>query len=163
MSYVVVGVSATNQSTGALMTAADEARHRNADLVAVQAWRPPRPPASPGGRPPGVMGDTDATYAAAERTLRARVIGVLGPDTEVTCKLVRGAPSSVLLAESARAELLVLDAPRTRSTSRSVLLAHRLIYAAQCPVLIMPPHASNETGTSGPPAEPGPSEDERKM
>lgn len=78
-------------------------------------------------------------YASALNKLRTLVTGVLGADAKVAYRLVRGSPSSVLLAESAQADLLVLDAPRRRASLRSPILAHRLIYAAACPILIMPP------------------------
>ncbi|MHA3725265.1 universal stress protein [Leucobacter sp. HY1910] len=139
MTSVVVGVSASSGSPQALRAAATEARQRGAGLLAVQAWRAPIPPAAPGGKPPGVSRDIEAALASAQRTLRSRVTAVLGPDEAVTCKVVQGAPSTVLLAEAAHAELLVLDAPRTRASMKSPVLAHRLIYTAECPVLIMPP------------------------
>ena len=40
----------------------------------------------------------------------------------------------------AGADLLVIDAPRV--PSMSPLLAHRLVYAATCPVVVMPPSIS---------------------
>jgi hypothetical protein len=141
MAYVIAAVSASSGSPQALIAAAAEAQARGAELIALQAWRPPRPPAAPRGRPPSVSRDPDAEFAAAERALRAHVSAILGTGAAVTCRVVRGAPSSVLLAESAGADLLVLDAPRTRESMRSPVLAHRLIYAASCPILILPPTA----------------------
>jgi len=139
MTHVVVGVSASSGSPGALLAAAAEARQRDADLIAVQAWRAPRPPASPGGHPPAVSRDADASFAAAEKNLRSQVTRVLGDDARVTCKLVAGTPRAVLLAESTDADLLVLDAPRTGTGSGAQLLVPRLVYAVSCPMLIMPP------------------------
>lgn len=143
MKNVVVGVSATSGSPEALRCAAAEARWRGADLVAVQAWRPPRPPAAPGGRPPGVTFDTDAAFAGAAEALRAHVLKVLGSAGAVKCQLVPGTPGKVLLDASADACLLVVDAPQTWAKSRSPLLAHRLVYNAKCPVMIMP---ASQTG-----------------
>jgi nucleotide-binding universal stress UspA family protein len=136
---VVVGVSASSGSPEALRFAVSEAKWRGVQLVAVQAWRAPRAPAAPGGRPPGVVLDTGAAFSRAAKELNAQVAAVLGAGEEVRCKLVRGAPGKVLLDESANACLLVVDAPRKWAASRSPLLAHRLVYNAQCPVLIMPP------------------------
>ncbi|MHA3684640.1 universal stress protein [Leucobacter sp. HY1908] len=139
MTFVVVGVSASSGSPQALRAAAVEAQQREATLVAVQAWRAPIPPAAPGGKPPGVSRDIESALTSAQRVLRSRVTAELGPDIPVICKVLQGAPSTVLLAEAAQAELLVLDAPRTRASMKSPVLAHRLIYTAKCPVLIMPP------------------------
>ncbi|MBW4093944.1 MAG: universal stress protein [Acidobacteria bacterium] len=141
MTKVVVGVSASSGSPGALRMAAREAELRNAQLVAVQAWTPPRAPGTSGTRPPAVAADTKTLFAQAEKALRDQVIHTLG--VEVECKLVRGTPSKVLLGESMGAELLVVDAPRGAISSVSPRLAHRLVYKTSCPVLIMPPSQSN--------------------
>ena len=147
MSQVVVGVSATSGSVLALRFAAEEARLRSAALVVVQAWRAPRPPASPGGHPPGVSIDAEAAFAQASQALRNHVAEVLGSERGVNCKLVRGTPGNVLLKESAGAGLLIMGAPRNWAVSQAPLLAHKLIYNAACPVVIMPP-APESSGDS---------------
>ncbi len=139
VNQIVVGVSATSGSPLALRFAAEEARLREVPLVAVQAWRAPRPPASPGGHPPGVTVNAEAAFAQASQALRKHVAEVLGAETVVSCKLVRGTPGGVLLKESAEAALLVMGAPRNFAVSQAPLLAHKLTYNAACPVVIMPP------------------------
>jgi len=138
MTRVVVGVSASSGSPNALPAAVEEARRRDAELVAVQAWRPPRPPASPGGHPPGVSRDVDASLAEAEVRLRSQVTAVLGDDAQVICKVVEGGPRSVLRNESENADLLIVDAPAMHLGAPSKRLVHRLIEEVSCPILVMP-------------------------
>ena len=137
--FIVVGVSVRSGSPPALRWAADAARRRRCGLVAVRAWRPPRPPAAPAGRPPAVSRDVGAVFAAGEEKLRADVAAVLGEDAKVECRLVKGSAVAVLLKESAGAVMLVLDAPRSIDLKANTLLAHRLMYHVGCPVLVMPP------------------------
>lgn len=141
MGFVVVGVSASSGSPGALRMAAHEAQLRNAQLIAVQAWSAPRAPSASAGRPSALTVNPEQLFQAAEKALRDQVLAVL--KSEVECRLVRGTPGKVLLSESAHAELLVVDAPRGKITSASPLLAHKLVYRASCPVLIMPPSQAN--------------------
>jgi hypothetical protein len=137
--FIVVGVSVRSGSPTALRWAADEARRRRCRVVAVRAWRPPRPPAAPGGRPPAVSRDADADFAAGEEKLRADVAAALGEDAKVECRLVKGQAVAVLLKESEGAAMLVLDAPRRTDLKTNTLLAHRLMYHVGCPVVVMPP------------------------
>ena len=136
---VVVGVSPTSGSPTALHWAADEARRRGAELVALSAWREPRPPIAPGGRPPGVGLDTDAVVAEAKGRLADQVRGALGESSGVRSEVVHGSTFRVLLQASETADLLVLDAPSRLDLAEGPNLARRLIYAAECPVVIMPP------------------------
>lgn len=138
MARVVVGVSASSGSPSALVAAAAEAQMRSAELVAVQAWRPPRPPGSPGGRPPGVSRNVDAARASAEQRLRIQVGQALGVDADVSFTLVQGSPYAVLSAESEHADLLVVDAARTPTGAGPQRLVTRLISVVRCPILIMP-------------------------
>ncbi|WP_104092089.1 universal stress protein [Arthrobacter sp. GMC3] len=143
MSRVVVGVSASSGSPGALAAGIEQARWRHAELVAVQAWRPPRPPSSPGGRMPGVTRDVEAEQRAAEEQLKEQVAAAVAQadwaTEEVSCELILGAPATILVHAAAGAELLVLDAPRRPVATRSPMLAHRIIYQVSCPVLVLPP------------------------
>jgi hypothetical protein len=54
---------------------------------------------------------------------------------------------SVLRVISKEAALLVLDAPRRSDLSTTPLLAHRLVYQAYCPVVIMPPAIAEQPDT----------------
>lgn len=135
---LVVGVG-TGGSPTALRWATEEARRRDCVVVAVRAWRAPRPPSAPAGKPPAVNRDLATEFAAAEQRLLAEVATALGENNGVRCKLVQGGPVAVLLAESAAAVLLVLDAPRKSDIKARTLLAQRLVYRATCPIVVMPP------------------------
>ena len=143
---VVVGVSATTSSPGALGWAVGEAAARGGSVIAVRAWRPATPMAS-GARPPLHTYDSDAAYAAEQERLVADVARVLGPDHKVICRLVHGGRRKVLLAQAEGADLLVVDAPRQPDLEGGPLFAHRLIHRAPCPVVVMPPSVSG-TGPS---------------
>lgn len=137
--FIVVGVSVRSGSPTALRWAADEARRRRCGLVAVRAWRAPRPPSAPGGHPPAVSRDVAGAFTAAEEKLSADVVEALGPDAKVERRVIKGTPVSVLLKESEGALMLVLDAPRRTDLTANTLLAHRLMYHVGCPVVVMPP------------------------
>jgi nucleotide-binding universal stress UspA family protein len=145
---VVVGVSPTSRSPVALAWAQEEARIRGGRVVAVRAWRPV-PPTYTGNRPPMLGEEPTSALAQEEARLAEDVDGVLGPAHQVECRLVEGGRRRVLLREAAGADLLVLDAPRRSQLSGGVFFAHRLVYSAPCPVVIMahpqrPPHLSGD-------------------
>ena len=66
----------------------------------------------------------------------------LGDDHTAELRLVRGGRLKVLLKAAAEADLLVVDAPR--QLMAGPMFAHRLLYAAPCPVVVMPPVLSDE-------------------
>ncbi len=142
---VVVGVSPTSGSPAALRWAADEARLRDAPLRAVMAWRPPRPPAAPGGRPPaGLPTEADDPEADARVRLRDFVGAALGTDDtapEVDCVVVKGGAVNALRSAAREAQLLVIGEARAGkfNSVRSGLVAPKLVVDAGCPVVVMPP------------------------
>jgi nucleotide-binding universal stress UspA family protein len=136
---VVVAVSPTSGSPSALRWGAAEAARRQSPLVAISAWRTPRAPISTGARPPVSSVDPESSLAEARAELAAQVREALGEDAEVKTEVVRGSTFRVLLQASETADLLVLDAPRRIEFPEAPMLAHRLIYSAECPVVIMPP------------------------
>ena len=147
---IVVGVSEETGSSAALRWAVEEAKRRNATVVAVHAWQPPQaqiPSASiaPGVRPP----DYSAVAAAAQHTLETHVMATLGSVHGVTCRAEQGMPEVVLGAESFDAQLLVLDSPRPGRIvkPRKGLVAPKLIYTAGCPVVVIPPDEPARTTT----------------
>jgi len=138
---VLVGVSATSTSPGALSWAVAEAAARGGSVVAVRAWRPATSMSS-GTRPPLQTYDAEDAYAGEQERLAADVASVLGQDHQVECRLVEGSRRKVLLRQARDADLLVIDAPRESVLNGGVFFAHRLVYAAPCPVVIMPPSVS---------------------
>jgi nucleotide-binding universal stress UspA family protein len=136
---VVVGVSPTSGSPAALRWGAAEAGRLGAPLVALSAWRPPRAPIAPGGRPPVLTYDAGHAADEARSRLADQVRDALGDEVEVVTEVVHGSTFRVLLQASETAELLVLDAPSRLELPEGPTLARRLIYNAECPVVLMPP------------------------
>lgn len=140
---VVVGVSATSKSSAALTWAHCQARHCGGRLIAVRAWRMPNPQTSPAGAPTADLPQTAEVEAHARLALEEDVASVLGDDHGAEIRLVRGGKLKVLLQAAADADLLVVDAPR--QLVAGPMFAHRLIYAASCPVVAMPPALASES------------------
>lgn len=137
---VVVGVSATSKSPTALVWAAAQARQNSGRVVAVRAWKTANPQATPAGTPAtATPGESDVERAARD-SLEQDVAAILGPDHQAEVRLVRGGTYRVLLKAARDADLLVVDAPRQLLVGP--MFAHRLIYATDCPVVVMPPDTS---------------------
>jgi nucleotide-binding universal stress UspA family protein len=142
---IIVGVHGSLGSLQALRYAADEARQRDAPLLAVTAWVPPG----------GEMAERRAPSAhlrkvwreAAGERLSAAFEGGLGgvpADLHVEMQVVRGETGPVLVDTADQSDdLLIIGTGRRaglgrvlhRSVSR-YCLAH-----ARCPVLAVPPSA----------------------
>jgi nucleotide-binding universal stress UspA family protein len=134
---IVVGVSPTSGSPGALRWAADEAAARGGRVVAVRAWRPHAPETATGGRVPSVVSDAGAR-AAEESRLDDDVARALGRDHVVETRVVPGKRRSVLVEESRDADLLVIDAGRATEVGAR-WLDSRLVRTAHCPIVVVPP------------------------
>ena len=163
VSPIVVGVSRRSGSVDALRWAAAEAQLRNTRVLAVTAWRGPRPPAVSGGRPPAISpAPAEEAFALEEQRLRDQVTEVLGDLAAlgVEYSLRRGSAMSVLLEAAVGAQLLVLDSPKAgRSTLAKSLIAPQLVFRSPCPVVLMPPpmdSASDVLPTGGLTAVPDP-------
>ena len=138
---VVVGVSATTKSATALTWGKAQADANNGRLVAVRVHSDPR--ASQGTETS--MADTDLR-ASQQAALEQDVSSVLGEAHGVELRVLHGRRRRALLNASQEADLLVIDAPR--APSMSPLLAQRIVYAASCPVVVMPPSISGEPESS---------------
>jgi len=142
VSPIVVGVSRRTGSIDAVRWAVAEAQLRQTRVLAVTAWRGPRTPAAPGGRPPAVpaVPVEQAFTEEAERIVERLSAAVGDLDAlGVRFALRRGSPTTVLLAAAVGAQLLVLDSPRAgRSTLAKSLIAPQLVFQAPCPVVLMP-------------------------
>ncbi|MCW2497846.1 universal stress protein [Jatrophihabitans sp.] len=137
---VVVGVSPTSGSPAALRWAAREAQLRGVRLRAVQAWRSPRMPGSPGVRPPLSVVTGEDQVADAELALREHVVDALGSADGVECVVVHGGAANALLTASAGAELLVLGEVGSGALGgvRTGFIAPQVVLKANCPVVVMP-------------------------
>lgn len=143
-SPIVVGVSRRTGSPEAVRWAAAEARLRNCTVQAVTAWRGPRPPAAPGGRPPAILPHEDA-FAEEEQRLASELAARLGgnlADFGISYSLRHGKAAAVLLEAAVGAQLLVLDSPRSgnASTLGKSLIAPKVVFSSPCPVVLMPPN-----------------------
>ncbi len=139
---IVVGVSATSKSPTALAWADAQARQNGGRLIAVRAWRMPNPQATPSGTPASRIVHGPEVEQDAQESLAADVAATLGADHTAEVRLVRGGKYRVLTEAAVRADLLVVDAPR--QLLAGPMFAHRLVYAASCPVVVMPPRVSGE-------------------
>ncbi len=144
---IVVGVSATSKSPTALRWAADLAQLRRGRVIAVRAWRPTPPQTASRVSPSPLHEDADAARDQALADLHADVVAALGRDHGIEVELVSGGRRKALLAASKGADLLVVDAPRRLDLSSSPGFAGRLVYAATCPVVVMPPSVSGAPQT----------------
>jgi nucleotide-binding universal stress UspA family protein len=142
-SPIVVGVSRRTCSPDAVRWAAAEAQLRDTRVIAVTAWRGPRPPAGSGGRPPAIPAPVEEAFALEEQRISDRLTDLVGGDLallRVEYALRRGSAVSVLLAAAVGAQLLVLDSPRggNLSTLAKSLIAPQVVSKAPCPVVLMP-------------------------
>ncbi|GGB79187.1 hypothetical protein N798_01675 [Knoellia flava TL1] len=138
---VVVGVSATSKSPAALEWGAAQAAQNGGRLVAVRSWRVTGPPGTMSGAAAARITDERDTARSEQAALEADVAAILGDDHGAEVRVVRGGKRKVLLAAAQEADLLVIDAPR--SFTGPPLFAQRLVYAASCPVVVMPPRVSH--------------------
>jgi nucleotide-binding universal stress UspA family protein len=143
-SPIVVGVSRRTGSLEAVRWAAAEAQLRNTSVLAVTAWRGPRAPAAPGGRPGMLPLSGEDPFAEEEQRISAQLAEHFGGDLagmRITYSLRRGAASTVLLQAAVGAQLLVLDSPRSGNFSAlpKSLIAPQVVFKAPCPVVLMPP------------------------
>ena len=142
---VVVGVHGSLGSLQALRLAADEARAREATLVAVIAWVPPGGDLAERSHPSPYLRRI-WREAARQRLADAfdAGLGGLPDDVAVVARVERGEPGPVLVDVAASPDdLLVVGtgrrSPIGRALRRSIgryCLAH-----AKCPVLAVPPSA----------------------
>ncbi|MDQ2957733.1 MAG: universal stress protein [Actinomycetota bacterium] len=146
-SPIVVGVSRRTGSPDAVRWAAAEAQLRDTRVIAVTAWRGPRPPAMSGGRPPALSpAPIEEAFALEQQRIFDRLSELLGGDPasmRVEFALRRGSASAVLLAAAVGAQLLVLDSPHAGNFSMLAksLIAPQVVFKAPCPVVLMPPGA----------------------
>jgi len=141
-SPIVVGISRRTCSPDAVRWAAAEAQLRDTRVIAVTAWRGPRPPGGSGGRPPAIIASVDEAFAAEQQRIEDRLTELLGDLAllRVDYTLRHGSAAAVLLAASVGAQLLVLDSPRSGnlSTLAKSLIAPQVLAKAPCPVVLMP-------------------------
>lgn len=143
---IVVGVDGSEAARAALQFAAEEAKLRDARLVAVLAWTYIPAPAAgdvglmamPEGDVPGLI---EAEREAATTTLERALREAFGdsPPVEVEPRLVDGDPADALVSEAKDAELVVVGS-RGRGDLKSALLgsvSSHVVQHAPCPVVVV--------------------------
>jgi nucleotide-binding universal stress UspA family protein len=143
---IVVGVDGSAASHEALRWAAEEARVRDARVVAVHVWSyvPMAPIGDPGMVPmPAVdmPGHIAAEQAAASADLDAAIADAVGaePAEELERRLAEGDAGEVLVAESTDADLVVVGS-HGRTGIRAALLgsvSRHVVEHAACPVVVV--------------------------
>jgi nucleotide-binding universal stress UspA family protein len=142
---IVVGIDGSELGRAALRWAEEEARLRDATLVAVHAWTfvPPASIAEPGmiPVPPGdLSGDLESERAAANAVLDGEVAGVGEHDgVRVEKRLMEGAPGDVLVAAAADADLVVVGSHGRGGLARALLgsVSHHVVKHSPCPVVVV--------------------------
>ncbi|MFE1441123.1 universal stress protein [Streptomyces sp. NPDC058739] len=137
---IVVGVGDLTDSSAAVRFAFGEAEARGCALGAVRAWR--LPAHGPVDRAPAAE---DAVGAHEERALVRLVESTRDaardhPRVEVQARADEGPAHTVLLAETAEADLIVVGAARRHGRFGLQLgrAAHVLLHYADCPVAVVP-------------------------
>jgi nucleotide-binding universal stress UspA family protein len=147
---VVVGVDNSPASRAALELAAQEARWRQAPLVAVSAYEPPLGTAV-GGYPAAAMHTEREQKATAESELRAAVDDTLGGQgIQADLRVSAGLAGRVIIetARQTHAQLVVLAAHPARSVLPGTVSQYVLL-KARCPVTIVPAEDKEDEQDSG--------------
>ena len=140
MGFIVVGIDGSAESKRALHWALDEARRREARLVAVHSWTYQF--TSGPGYLPGADPEVRASIQKeAEQVIDDALADVGTVGVEVECRAPEGSPSATLVEAAEGAELLVVGS-RGRGGFSGLLLgsvSQQCAHHAPCPVVIVPP------------------------
>ena len=141
---VVVGVDGTAASRAAIRIAAQEARYRQAPLIAVMAYSGQRALGAAAGQPvaaPSPGGDERSTVESSLRDLVTEALGNQADHVELRVVAGTAGRQIVEAAREARAQLIVLA---TRGSMSMLLgtVSQYVLRKAPCPVLVVPAGAS---------------------
>jgi nucleotide-binding universal stress UspA family protein len=137
---VVVGIKETGNHRAALRLAAQEARYRDAALIAVMAYGGNSALGTPAGRPMATSFTADDGQLTAERALQDALADALGDQAErVERRTVPGLAGRGLVevVHATGAQLLVLAGGGTASVLPGTTSQY-VLRKAPCPVLIVP-------------------------
>jgi nucleotide-binding universal stress UspA family protein len=136
---VVVGVNGTAGSRAAIRLAAQEARYREATLVAVMAYSGEPAIGAPAARPMAILRTADDQRIATEAALQDAVADALGGQADqVELQALPGLAGRNLVeaARQANAQLLVL-ASRGSAARLLGAVSQYVLRRAPCPVLVV--------------------------
>jgi nucleotide-binding universal stress UspA family protein len=137
---VVVGVEGSGSSRTAIRLAAEEARYRGAELIAVMAYSGERALGAPAVRPVATLRTADDERIVAETALRDAVLDALGDQAgKVQLATVLGLAGRKLVdtAQRVNAQLIVL-AGRGSASLLLGTVSQYVLRKAPCPVLVVP-------------------------
>lgn len=137
---IVVGVSGSSASAGALRWAADEAGREHGTLRVVRTWK--SEPRAFYAHPASGPQDAARQHQLAQDGLAAIISAVLGSDdlSNVTAEVIEGMTERVLVGLSAGADLLVLGSASGLAEGRSIGPVIRdCLSRAHCPVVVVGP------------------------
>ena len=137
---IVVGVSGSPASAGALRWAADEAAREHGILRVVCSWQPE--PRAFYAHPASGPQDAARQHQLARDRLIATIRKVLGADApgEVTAEVIEGMAERILVDLSVGADLLVLGSASGLTAGRSIGPVIRgCLSRAHCPVVVVGP------------------------
>jgi nucleotide-binding universal stress UspA family protein len=137
---VVVGVDGTGRHRTTIQAAAQEARRRDATLIAVMAYSTERPLGAPAARPVATLAVASDERLAAETALRDAVAGALGEEAgrvEMRTALGLAGRNLVDTARRVNAQLIVL-AGRGSTSMLLGTVSQYVLRRAPCPVLVVP-------------------------
>ncbi|HEX3390478.1 MAG TPA: universal stress protein [Streptosporangiaceae bacterium] len=136
---IVVGVDGSATSRVALREAAQEARWRNASLVAVAAYELPLGVPA-GGYPVATKHTESENRATAETALRSTLRDEFGDQAgQIDLRVSGGLAGHVIIetARQAHAELIVLAASAGKTLVPGTV-SHHVLSKAECKVMIVP-------------------------
>ena len=137
---VLVGVSGSRASVGALRWAADESRRRGARLVAVRCWEPGQPAYYAAH---GSIADDAHSHQAAAWELASTLHEVFGGrlPASLYTEVIEGMAERVLADRSAGADLLVLGSTSSPCVSGPSIgpVIRSCLSRARCPVVVVGP------------------------
>jgi nucleotide-binding universal stress UspA family protein len=138
---VVVGVDCTGDCASAIQLAAQEARFRRTELIAVMAYSGDRAVRDSSGQPIGTLVRGGDDRAVALSSLKQAVCAALGSGQAdvVQLRVVAGTAGRQILdtAREARAQLIVL-ASRGSVSLLIGTVSQYVLRRATCPVLVVP-------------------------
>jgi nucleotide-binding universal stress UspA family protein len=143
---IVVGISGSTASAGALRWAADEAAREHGILRVVRTWK--SEPRAFYAHPASGPQDAARQHQAACDGLATMITDILGSDelSDITAEVIEGSEERVLVDQSAGADLLVLGSTSGLTEGRSIgPVVRGCLSRAHCPVVVV--------GPEGPPGD----------
>jgi nucleotide-binding universal stress UspA family protein len=142
---IVVGIDGSEASREALRWAVEEAKLRDARLVAVHAWSfvPAQPLGEPGmlAVPAGdLAGQLSAESDGAATALDSAVDAASdGAGVEIEKKVVEGDPGEAIISAAAAADLIVVGSHGRTGLKAALLgsVSRHVVDHAQCPVVVV--------------------------